>query len=187
MTMSMHDRITVVGNIATVPERRQTATGVPVVTFRLVSNHRRRDPGSGKWIDGATNWYSVSAYRTLAEHALASFAKGQRIIVTGNFRLREWESNGKTGKQAEIDADALGHDLLWGTTAFSRDLSTVESSRAEPPAVEASAAPPSQWADAPVPAVPGDWGAPGSLGLDAPGGGQNGVSAYAEEGAAVPF
>lgn len=182
--MNMHDRITVVGNIATVPERRQTATGAPVVNFRLVSTHRRRDPGSGEWTDGASNWYSVSAYRALAEHALASFAKGQRIIVTGNFRLREWESNGKVGRQAEIDADALGHDLLWGTTAFSRDPADAASDRPEPPPAGASAAPPSQWAGA---SAPGDWGAPGGSRSSLPGEDGDDASAYAVESAAVPF
>lgn len=116
----MSDRITVVGNIATTPERRRTASGVTVVSFRLATNHRRRD-ATGQWVDSATNWYTVSGYRGLAEHALSSFLKGQRVIVTGSLRVRDWESNGKNGREAEIDADAFGHDLLWGTTVFARD------------------------------------------------------------------
>lgn len=116
----MSDRITVVGNVATTPERRRTASGVTVISFRLATNHRRRD-ANGQWVDSATNWYTVSGYRALAEHALASFVKGQRVIVTGALRVRDWESNGKHGREAEIDADALGHDLLWGTTMFARD------------------------------------------------------------------
>ncbi|WP_156366454.1 single-stranded DNA-binding protein [Microbacterium sp. No. 7] len=119
----MHDRITVVGTVATVPERRRTSTGAPVISFRLASTHSRLDPQTRQWVQEQTNWYTVSAFRSLAEHALVSFHKGQRVIVAGRFRLREWEANGRQGREAEIEADALGHDLLWGTTAYARDES----------------------------------------------------------------
>lgn len=113
----MSDRITVVGNIATVPERRQTGTGIPVAHFRLATSQRHRD-AQGAWVDGTTNFYSVSAYRQLAEHALASLQRGQRVIVTGALKIRTWEVGEKKGTEAEIDADALGPDLQWGTSRF---------------------------------------------------------------------
>jgi len=116
----MSDQITVVGTVATEPERRQTSTGIPVVNFRLATNVRRRDEATGAWIDGQTNWYAVAAYRGLAEHAAESIRKGHRVIVSGSFKLREWEGNGRQGVAAEIDAVALGHDLLWGTTVYRR-------------------------------------------------------------------
>lgn len=116
----MSDQITVVGTVATDPERRQTSSGIPVINFRLATNVRRRDEATGAWMDGQTNWYAVSAYRGLAEHALESIRKGHRVIVSGSFKLREWEANGRQGVAAEIDAIALGHDLLWGTTVYRR-------------------------------------------------------------------
>lgn len=116
----MSDQITVVGTVATDPERRQTSTGIPVFHFRLATNVRRRDEATGTWVDGQTNWYAVSAYRGLAEHAAESIRKGHRVIVSGSFKLREWEANGRQGVAAEIDAAALGHDLLWGTTVYRR-------------------------------------------------------------------
>src|SRR5690606_18919519 len=84
----MKDRITVIGNIANVPERRRTAAGDTVVNFRLGANQSYFDNRAGKWVDGETNWYAVSAYRALAEHALSSLHRGERVIVTGTFRLR---------------------------------------------------------------------------------------------------
>jgi single-strand DNA-binding protein len=132
------DHITVIGNIVTDPERRQTGAGVPVANFRVASNHRRRDEATGNWVDGHTTFYSVSAYRTLAEHALASLRKGERVIVTGALRVREWESNGRQGASADLDATALGHDLLWGTSSFTRTSraaagGTVGAGQATPP------------------------------------------------------
>ncbi|MFT4135903.1 single-stranded DNA-binding protein [Microbacterium sp.] len=136
----MSDHITVIGNIATEPERRQTSTGVPVISFRLASSQRRFDARSGQWVDGATNWYTVSAFRRLAEHALVSLHKGQRIVVTGSLKLREWETSTKKGLEAEIDADGIGHDLLWGTSTFQRDTSGIvgESPRSEPTSLDAA-------------------------------------------------
>ncbi|SDQ10116.1 single-stranded DNA-binding protein [Microbacterium sp. cf332] len=116
----MSDRITVIGNIATEPEQRRTGNGVPATAFRLASTQRYRDASSGEWVDGATNWYRVSVFRSLGEHAFASLRKGQRVIVEGRLRLREWEANGKRGTEVEIDADAIGPELKWGTAVFQR-------------------------------------------------------------------
>ncbi len=116
----MKDRITVVGNIASVPERRTFTSGEIAVNFRLAANQSYYDRREGKWVDGEPNFYSVSAYRVLAEHALESLFLGERVIVTGSFRVRRWDTGEKKGVSAEIDADALGHDLRWGTTQFRR-------------------------------------------------------------------
>lgn len=131
----MSDQITVVGTVVNDPERRRTAAGDTVVNFRLASNIRRRDEATGAWVDGHTNWYAISAYRGLAEHALESLRRGHRVIVAGSFKLREWEAGGRQGVAAEIDASSLGHDLLWGTTVYRRD----ERSTAAPAPVQASA------------------------------------------------
>jgi len=121
----MSDQITIVGTVVNDPERRRTSGGVTVANLRVASNVRRRDEATGSWVDGHTNWYSVSAYRGLAEHTLASVRKGQRVVVVGAFKLREWESNGRQGVAAEIDAFSLGHDLLWGTSTFTRQERAV--------------------------------------------------------------
>lgn len=130
----MSDQITVVGTIVNDPEQRRTGAGHAVINFRLASNVRRRDEATGAWVDGHTNWYSVSAYRGLAEHALASLRKGHRVFVSGAFRVREWEANGRHGVAAEIDAVSLGHDLLWGTTQYRRAEGATKTPAAPPAA-----------------------------------------------------
>ena len=117
----MTDTITITGNIATPPEHKRTPGGVAITTFRVASGLRRYDRATSTWIDAGTNWYTVSTFRSLAEHAMASLSKGDRVILTGRLRLREWDTGVKKGVTAEIDADAIGHDLLWGTTRFERD------------------------------------------------------------------
>jgi single-strand DNA-binding protein len=115
------DTITITGNVATPPELKRTSSGVAIATFRVASGQRRYDRDAGAWSDAGTNWYTVSAFRTLADHAYRSLQKGDRVILTGRLRLREWENGTRRGTAIEIDAEAIGHDLLWGTTTFMKD------------------------------------------------------------------
>ncbi len=154
----MSDLITITGNIATEPERRRTATGVPVTTFRLASSQRHFDRAKSEWVETSTNWYSVSAFRDLAEHVGDSLHKGERVILTGRLRLREWETAAKRGLSVEIDADAIGHDLRWGTSRYLRAARHEANEQQGLTSDEGSNTgdPGASWA-APT---GGDWGAP---------------------------
>jgi single-strand DNA-binding protein len=89
---------------------------------RVASNERRYDREKNQWVDGDTNWFTVNAFRTLAEHADRSFSKGDRVIISGRLRIRQWSNDGKTGTAVEIEADALGHDLRWGVSRFEKQI-----------------------------------------------------------------
>jgi single-strand DNA-binding protein len=117
----MSNTITITGNVATEPEHKRTSAGVAITTFRVASGLRRFDRASGAWVDAGRNFYTVSAFRSLADHAFQSLRKGDRVLLTGRLRIREWESGDRRGTAVEIDADAIGHDLLWGTTTFVKD------------------------------------------------------------------
>lgn len=132
----MSDTITITGLVATTPRHLVTSTGLPITSFRLASTQRRYDNASQSWIDGDTNWYTVTCFRTLALHAHESINKGDRVMVSGKLRIREWEAGEKTGTTVDIEAETLGHDLLWGTAKFTRTLSHAPTEREEeaPPA-----------------------------------------------------
>lgn len=127
------DTITITGNVATPPELKRTSTGVTIATFRVASGQRRYDREAGAWSDVGTNWYTVSAFRTLADHAFTSLHKGDRVILTGRLRLREWDNGTRRGTAIEIDAEAIGHDLRWGTTTFRKDSDGAVIDSARPP------------------------------------------------------
>jgi single-strand DNA-binding protein len=129
----MSDTITIVGFVGTDPERR-SHNGLTITNFRVGSPQRRFDRGKGEWIDMGTSWFTVSAYRGLAEHVFDSIRKRDRVILTGRLRVRHWESGESRGTAVDIDLDAIGHDLLWGTTVFTRDEKSATSTASAPDA-----------------------------------------------------
>ncbi|WP_159499977.1 single-stranded DNA-binding protein [Microbacterium sp. 18062] len=149
----MNESITVVGNVASVPERRELPNGGAVTSFRLASTERRFDRNTSTWTDGRTNYFTVNAFRGLGENAHRSLHKGERVVVAGRFRLREWETDAKKGVTAEIEADAVGHDLLWGTSVFRKGMPS-------PAAPQIGDTHPI--ADAPPADGPDAWAAPGA-------------------------
>jgi single-strand DNA-binding protein len=121
----MTDTISLTGLVATTPKHVVTSTGLTITSFRFASTQRRYDRAEQKWVDGDTNWYTVAAFRQLATNVATSVQKGQRVIVTGRLRVRDWATEDKHGTNVEIDADAVGHDLSWGTTTFTRSTVTA--------------------------------------------------------------
>lgn len=125
----MTDTITLTGLVATNPRHIVTSEGLAITSFRLASNQRRFDRSQNAWVDGDTNWYTVTAFRQLGTHIATSLEKGQRVLVTGRVRIRDWESGEKAGTTIEIDAEAIGHDLTWGRATFTRSVIAKSSTR----------------------------------------------------------
>lgn len=132
----MTDIITLTGLVATNPRHIVTSEGLTITSFRLASNQRRFDRTQNAWVDGDTNWYTITCFRQLGTHVATSVEKGQRVIVTGRVRIRDWESGEKSGTTIEIDAESVGHDLTWGRATFTRSVITA---KGEAPAAEAAA------------------------------------------------
>ena len=143
----MSDLISVTGLVATTPRHLVTSDGLPITSFRLASTQRRYDRGEGRWVDGDTNWFTVTAFRQLATNVVGSIAKGQRVVVAGRLRVRDWQTDEKHGTSVEIDADALGHDLSWGTAVFT---GTISSALAAAPAPDDASAQPADDAEKPA-------------------------------------
>lgn len=120
----MASTIKVVGTVATEPKEIQLSTGTQLCSFRFASNERRYDKKSESWVNSDTNWFTVNVFNTLAKNALQSFNKGDRLIVSGRLRVKQWERDEKTGTSVEIDADALGHDVRWGVSSFQKSIQT---------------------------------------------------------------
>ncbi|GAA4119511.1 single-stranded DNA-binding protein [Nocardioides fonticola] len=115
------------------------AGGVPVASFRVATAPRRFSRRSEEWVDGETQWYTVQAWRGLAENAALSLRRGDPVLVHGRLSVRTWTTNaGVETTTLEVDALHLGHDLTRGRSAFSR---APRPERVEAAAPESGSAP----------------------------------------------
>ncbi|MFC5380842.1 single-stranded DNA-binding protein [Aquipuribacter nitratireducens] len=108
-------RITLRGNVATTPSLKVTTAGTTLCTFRMAVTDRRWSDTDQKYVDGATSWYTVTAWRGLAGNVAASLAPGTGVVVQGRLRIRDytWENQPRTS--ADVTADVVALDLSWGT------------------------------------------------------------------------
>ncbi|TFC01386.1 single-stranded DNA-binding protein [Cryobacterium adonitolivorans] len=130
----MTDTIALTGIVATTPRHLVTSSGLAITSFRLACRQRRFDRVKNAWVDADTNWYTVSSFRQLAHNVEQSVHKGEPVLVTGRLRIRDWENEDRSGTSVEVEADAVGHNLSWGTTALVRSIapSAVEQRDADP-------------------------------------------------------
>ena len=128
----MTDTITLTGLVATTPRHLMTSEGLAITSFRLASSLRRFDRAANRWVDGDTNWYTVSSFRALAENCASSISKGDRVVVVGTLRIRDWENTDRSGTTVEVEAEVIGHDLSWGTASYVRKTRDPEETPVAP-------------------------------------------------------
>lgn len=119
----MTEMVTVRGFVATDPSLTTYDSGTRVTTFRLAATPRYFDRASGQWVNGETNWFSVSCFRELAMNVQCSVKKGEPVLVTGRLRIRQFDrKEGGTGTSVGIEAESVGHDLVLGTATYARRM-----------------------------------------------------------------
>ena len=127
------------------PVNLRQAGDSPVANLRVACTPRRFQRHSNEWVDGETQWYSVSAWRHLGEHCARSLKSGDPVIVHGRLHTRTYTNkDGVEVTSLEVEALLVGHDLSRGISAFSKRPSAAElAARAnpEPTSVGGSAAP----------------------------------------------
>jgi single-strand DNA-binding protein len=108
--------ITVVGNLTDDPELKFTPSGAPVANFTVASTPRTFDKQTNEWKDGDALFLRCAAWRQLAENVAESLTKGQRVIVTGALRVRQYErQDGSKGTSVEMNVDEVGPSLKFAT------------------------------------------------------------------------
>lgn len=113
---------TTTGLVATTPRHIVTQDGLPITSFRLATSNRKFDRNLNRWIDGDTNWFTITCFGKFAVNVAQSVSKGERVIVTGVLRVRDWDNGERSGSVAEIEATSIGHDLSWGESVFTRNI-----------------------------------------------------------------
>jgi single-strand DNA-binding protein len=102
------NRIMLIGNVGTDPEMRFTANGNPVTSFRVATS-RAYTTSEGERRQ-ETEWFTVVAWKKLAESCNQFLTKGQRVYVEGSLRTRSWE--GRDG-QKRVTAEVIANRVLF--------------------------------------------------------------------------
>ena len=104
--MSGLNKMLVIGNLGTDPEMRYTAGGVPVTSFRLATG-RTYTGGDGERRE-ETEWFTITAWRQLAETVNQYLTKGRRVYVEGRLKSSTWQGqDGQTRFRNEIIAEKV--------------------------------------------------------------------------------
>ena len=130
----MSDQYSVTGLVATTPRHLVTQDGLPITSFRLAASLRKFDRTLNRWVDAETNWFTITSFRQLAVNSSMSISKGDRILVMGRLRVRDWDNGERAGTSVEIEAESIGHDLVWGSTTYTRTVKSQESDQEVAPA-----------------------------------------------------
>ena len=113
--------ITVVGNLTEDPELKFTPSGAPVANFTVASTPRTFDRQTNEWKDGDALFLRCAAWRNLAENVAESLTKGQRVIVTGALRVRQYErQDGSKGTSVEMNVEEVGPSLKFATAKVTK-------------------------------------------------------------------
>lgn len=147
--------VTLAGFMGTTPKLFTSPTGNDFTSFRIASTTRYLDRSRGEWVDGRTIWFTVKAWRAMAQNVAASLRKGDAVVVTGRLAVDEWTSPEGPRTNLVIEASALGPDLTRGRAQFSHTVHRAGT--------------PDAGTSAPTPGAPGQ--GPGEAGAGAQTGG----------------
>ena len=100
--------VLVIGNLGADPEMRYTADGAAVTNFRVAASGNYT--GSDGERKEETEWFSIVAWRKLAELCSQYLQKGRRVYVEGRLQTRSWE--GQDG-QKRYTSELIAEDVIF--------------------------------------------------------------------------
>src|SRR6184192_4052299 len=119
--MAQDNQVVIVGNLTRDPELRYTPNGAALVKFGVAVSRRAKDNATGQWKDVETNFFNVTAWRTLAENVAETLTQGSRVVVVGRLRTNQWETQeGEKRSTIEIEAEEVGPSLKWATAKIEK-------------------------------------------------------------------
>lgn len=99
------NQVTVSGNLTRDPELRNLPSGQSVCQLRIAHNDRYKD-SSGQWADRPA-YFDVTIWSGLGEWMGRNLTKGQKVVVSGRLKWREWGEEGNKRQAVEISADSV--------------------------------------------------------------------------------
>ena len=109
------NQLTITGNLTREPELRNLPSGQAVCNIRIAHNERRKD-SAGNWSDSPA-YFDVTIWSGLGEYLAKNLTKGQKVVVAGRLKWREYEANGEKRQVVDITADSVVPIPRNGSTA----------------------------------------------------------------------
>lgn len=98
-----YNKCTLLGNITTDLEAKQTATGISVCNFNLAVNRRFPTQDGQK-----TDFIPIVAFKHNADFLVRYLGKGRTVLVSGAIQVRSWQdSQGQKRYATEVIADEI--------------------------------------------------------------------------------
>ena len=132
----MSEIVTINGNLTADPVTRTSRNGA-VTSFTVASNRRRFDTASGQWGNAPAVFHRVVCFKRLAEHVSASLAKGDTVVVVGEFVDDSFTPEGATQPIRRIQLQASDVAISLRFTALVRhtdDTTDPQAAEVENPA-----------------------------------------------------
>lgn len=118
---------TIMGNATADPTAHPQDDGSVTAKVRVAVTGRYYSSTAQDFTDRKTEFVTVFARKQLARNLLSSVRKGQPLIVTGRLNTSEWTGEDNVARYSlNLQAEAVGHDLTYGTTSYIRPVRTSE-------------------------------------------------------------
>ena len=100
----MINQVAIAGNLTRDAQLKRTASGMPIVSFTVAVNERRKNNQTGEW-DNYANYIDVTWFGNYAEKVSGSLEKGTLVFVGGKLRWTQWEREGQKRSKVEVIAE----------------------------------------------------------------------------------
>ena len=117
------NKIILIGAVGQPPEVRFTANGMPVATFSLATNKKRKDK------EEVVSWHSCVAFGKTAEIIQQYVTKGSKLYVEGEIDYQVSDKNGVKTYYTKIIVNELSL-LSAQSMAEQKEVSTATPARA---------------------------------------------------------
>lgn len=117
------NKIFLTGNLTHDPELTETQSGISVCRFSIAVN-RRASNGDQK-----ADFYNVTAWRGLGETVARYSRKGNKLAVSGNIELREYEDREGVKRTA---IDIIAQDIEFLTPKPQEESAPAHTERKKP-------------------------------------------------------
>lgn len=117
------NKVFLIGNLTRDPELTETQSGISVCRFSIAVNRRSSDG------DQKADFYNVTAWRGLGETVARYSRKGNKLAVSGNIELREYEDREGVKRTA---IDIIAQDIEFLTPKPQEESAPAHSERKKP-------------------------------------------------------